>query len=263
MPLHTCQGISRVIFHIGEAFRSVRATLPPLTKSKASGWRHRTAVKRIRRDRAALVATMVRSKPATEGGASLKRFLDLNQCGDWRDGYHFMTDMTNQAIAWTRFQQSMTPDRPFFMYFAPGATHAPHHVSKEWSDKYKGKFDAGWDKYREEALARQITGTPQKPFEGVSLAYTFDDAMAKDRHRTQYFEIVGNRGIYHDGWLARTVHRAAVILFAGIGVLTLRNATRRIGVVASVFAFSSALLVILEPDTPYGGFIRISDASVS
>jgi arylsulfatase len=70
--------------------------------------------------------------------------------------YHFMTDMTNQAVAWVRFQQTMTPDRPFFMYFAPGATHAPHHVPKQWADKYKGKFDAGWDTYREEALARQI-----------------------------------------------------------------------------------------------------------
>ncbi|MDM0012176.1 arylsulfatase [Variovorax sp. J22P168] len=310
--------------------------------------------------------------------------------------YHFMTDMTNQAIAWTRFQQSMTPDKPFFMYFAPGATHAPHHVSKEWSDRYKGKFDAGWDSYREDALVRQIrlgivppgtrlapkpagikdwdkltpderrlfarqmevfagfaeqadyeigrlvkaiedlgamdntlfiyvagdngasaeggatglfneltffngvpesiegqlrnldqwggpetyphyaagwavagdapfawtkqvagdyggtktgmvvhwpkgirsqgeirsqwqyvtdlaptvmeaahlpfptsvNGTVQKPFEGVSLAYTFNDAKAADRRKTQYFEILGNRGIYHDGWLARTVHRA-------------------------------------------------------
>jgi arylsulfatase A-like enzyme len=310
--------------------------------------------------------------------------------------YHFMTDMTNQAIAWVRFQQTMTPDRPFFMYFAPGATHAPHHVSKEWADKYKGKFDSGWDKYREEALARQIklgvvpsgtklapkpagikdwstlsaderrlfarqmevfagfaeqadyeigrlvkslealgvmdntlfvyiagdngsspegglngtsneltffngaqesvadqlkyldkwggpetyphfaagwavagdtpfawtkqvgsdyggstngmvvrwpkgikakgelrtqfthvidlaptvlevaglpfpksvNGTVQKPFEGVSFAYTFDDAKAKDRHTTQYFEILGNRGIYHDGWFARTIHKA-------------------------------------------------------
>ncbi|MDM0029715.1 arylsulfatase [Variovorax saccharolyticus] len=310
--------------------------------------------------------------------------------------YHFMTDMTNQAIAWTRFQQSMTPGRPFFMYFAPGATHAPHHVPKEWADKYKGKFDAGWDKYREDALARQIklgivpagtklapkpagikdwdkltaderrlfarqmevfagfaeqadheigrlvkaiedlgamdntlfiyvagdngasaeggatglfneltffngvpeavedqlknldkwggpetyphyaagwaiagdapfawskqvagdyggtktgmvvhwpkgikakgeirsqwqyitdlaptvldaahlpfprsvNGTVQKPFEGVSMAYTLNDGKAKDRRTTQYFEILGNRGIYHDGWLARTVHRA-------------------------------------------------------
>lgn len=310
--------------------------------------------------------------------------------------YHFMTDMTNQAIAWMRFQQTMTPDRPFFMYFAPGATHAPHHVPKEWADKYKGKFDGGWDKYREEAFERQIklgivppgtkltpkppgirdwatlsadekrlfarqmevfagfaeqadyeigrlrksiedlgvldntlfiyipgdngasaeggstgtsneltffngvqetvadqlknidkwggpetyphfasgwaiagntpfawakqvaadyggtkngmvvhwpkgikakgeirsqwhhvvdiaptvleaaglpfpksvNGTNQKPFEGVSLAYTLNDPKAKDRHLTQYFEILGNRGIYNDGWLARAIHRA-------------------------------------------------------
>jgi arylsulfatase len=310
--------------------------------------------------------------------------------------YHLMTDLTNQAISWTRFQQAMTPDRPFFMYFAPGATHAPHHVPKEWADKYKGKFDGGWDKYREEALARQlklgvvppgtklapkpagikdwdtlsadektlfarqmevfagyaeyadyeigrlvktledlgvmdntlfiyiagdngsspegtldgtsnemtyfngapesvadqlkkldkwggpetyphfaagwavagdppfawtkqvgsdyggstdgmvvhwpkgikargelrtqfhhvvdlaptvleaaglpfprsVNGTAQKPFEGVSFAYTFDDAKAKNRHTTQYFEITGNRGIYHEGWFARTIHKA-------------------------------------------------------
>jgi arylsulfatase len=310
--------------------------------------------------------------------------------------YHFMTDMTNRAIAWMRFQQALTPDKPFFMYFAPGATHASHHVPKEWADKYKGKFDAGWDKYREETLARQIklgvvpagtklapkpkdikdwntlpadekrlfarqmevfagfaeytdreigrlvkaledtgamdntlfiyiagdngasaeggmvgmfneltyfngvqetvadqlknldkwggpetfphyaagwaiagntpfawskqvasdfggtkngtvmrwpkgikakgelrsqwhhvldiaptvleaaslpfpksvNGTAQKPFEGVSFAYTFNDAKAKDRHITQYFEITGNRAIYHDGWLARTIHIA-------------------------------------------------------
>lgn len=309
--------------------------------------------------------------------------------------YHFMTDMTNQAIAWVRFQQSMTPDRPFFVYFAPGATHAPHHVPKAWADRYKGKFDGGWDKYREEALARQIklgivppgtklapkpeaikdwdtlsadekrlfarqmevyagfaehadhevgrmvtaledlgvmdntlfvyiagdngasaegglngtsnemtyfngvqetvadqlqhldqwggpntyphfavgwavagntpfaltkqvggdlggstngmvvhfprrieakgevrsqfhhvvdlaptvlevaglpfpesvNGTTQKPFEGVSLAYTFDDAKAAGRHRTQYFEIAGSRAIFHDGWFARAIHR--------------------------------------------------------
>ncbi len=310
--------------------------------------------------------------------------------------YHFTTDMTNQAIAWVQAQHSLTPDKPFFMYYAPGATHAPHHVAKEWADKYKGKFDAGWDKYREETLARQIklgvvppgtklapkpeaikdwdkltadekrlfarqmevyagfaeqtdyevgrlvealedlgvmdntlfiyiagdngasaegsmvgmfnemsffngvpetvadqlkyldkwggpdtfphyaagwaiagdtpfswakqvasnfggtaddtvirwpkgfvakgevrsqfhhvidiaptvlevaglpmpksvNGTVQKPMEGVSLAYTFNDANAKSRHTTQYFEILGNRAIYHDGWLAGTVHRA-------------------------------------------------------
>jgi arylsulfatase A-like enzyme len=310
--------------------------------------------------------------------------------------YHFTTDMTNQAIQWIRSQQSLTPDKPFFTYFATGATHAPHHVPKDWIAKFKGKFDAGWDKYREETFARQkqlgvipedaklapkpeaikdwdkltpdekklfarqmevfaafaahtdyeigrvvkaiedlgeldntlifyevgdngasaeggmvgmfnemtyfngvqesvpemlknldkwggpetfphmaagwavagntpfmwtkqvaanfggtrnplviswpqrikakgeirsqfhhvvdiaptvleaagipepkkVNGVVQTPIEGVSMAYTFDDANAKGRHRTQYFEIVGNRAIYNDGWVAATVHRA-------------------------------------------------------
>jgi len=310
--------------------------------------------------------------------------------------YHFTTDMTNQAVAWIRYQQALTPDKPFFIYYAPGATHAPHHVPKDWADRYKGKFDQGWDKLREASLQRQIelevvpagtklagkpeaiknwdqlsadeqrlftrqaevyagfaeqtdheigrlvgaiedlgeldntlfiyiagdngasaeggmvgmfnestyfngvaetveeqlkhldqwggpetyphmaagwavafdapfmwtkqvasnyggtrngmvvhwpkgikarneirsqfhhvidiaptilevahlpepkvvNGVKQTPIEGVSLAYTFDDAKAKDRHLTQYFEIFGNRAIYHDGWLAGTVHRA-------------------------------------------------------
>jgi arylsulfatase len=66
-----------------------------------------------------------------------------------------MTDMTNQAIRWVQYQKSLTPDKPFFMYFAPGATHAPHHVPKSWIAKYQGKFDQGWDAIREETLARQ------------------------------------------------------------------------------------------------------------
>ena len=70
--------------------------------------------------------------------------------------YHFTTDMTNQAMSWMKFQKALSPDKPFYMYFAPGATHAPHHVPAEWRDKYKGKFDQGWDKVREETLARQI-----------------------------------------------------------------------------------------------------------
>jgi len=310
--------------------------------------------------------------------------------------YNFMTDMTDKAIAWMQFQKALTPDKPFFMYFAPGATHAPHHVPKEWIAKYKGKFDAGWDALREETLARQITrgvvpagtklaakpeaikdwaslsadekklfarqmevyagfgeyadteigrlvdaigetgqldntliiyilgdngtsaeggmngmfsemtyfngvqetvadmlekydewggpttyphmaagwavagdtpfmwtkqvasnfggtrngmivswpkrvtargevrsqfhhvidvaptvleaaslpepksvnGTVQEPIEGVSMMYTFDDAKAESRHKTQYFEIFGNRAIYADGWFAGTIHRA-------------------------------------------------------
>jgi arylsulfatase len=71
------------------------------------------------------------------------------------EGYHFTEDMTDKAIEWARQQKSLMPDKPFFMYFAPGATHAPHHVPTEWSDKYKGRFDQGWDALREEILERQ------------------------------------------------------------------------------------------------------------
>ena len=59
------------------------------------------------------------------------------------EGYHFTEDMTDRAIDWVRQQKALMPDKPFFVYFAPGATHAPHHVPQEWADKYKGQFDAG------------------------------------------------------------------------------------------------------------------------
>jgi arylsulfatase len=71
------------------------------------------------------------------------------------EGYHFTADMTDKAIAWVGQQKALMPDKPFFIYFAPGATHAPHHVPTEWSDKYRGRFDAGWDALREEIIARQ------------------------------------------------------------------------------------------------------------
>jgi arylsulfatase len=71
------------------------------------------------------------------------------------EGYHFTEDLTDHAITWVQRQKSLVPDKPFFMYFAPGATHAPHHVAPEWSAKYKGTFDAGWDVLREQTLARQ------------------------------------------------------------------------------------------------------------
>jgi len=70
--------------------------------------------------------------------------------------YHFMNDMTNQAVAWMKFQKAMTPDKPYFMFFAPGATHAPHHVPQKYIDKWKGKFDGGWDVMRQQILDRQI-----------------------------------------------------------------------------------------------------------
>jgi arylsulfatase A-like enzyme len=71
------------------------------------------------------------------------------------EGYHLTEDLADHAVSWVRSQKALMPDKPFFMYFAPGATHAPHHVPKEWIDKYKDKFSHGWDRQREITLARQ------------------------------------------------------------------------------------------------------------
>jgi arylsulfatase A-like enzyme len=69
--------------------------------------------------------------------------------------YHLTTDIVDKAIAWVRQAKSISPDRPYFLYVATGATHAPHHTPKEWIEKFKGQFDEGWDKYREQTLERQ------------------------------------------------------------------------------------------------------------
>jgi arylsulfatase len=71
------------------------------------------------------------------------------------EGYHLTEDLADRAVGWVRQQKALMPDRPFFVYFAPGATHAPHHVPKEWADKYAGQFDDGWDVQRERTFARQ------------------------------------------------------------------------------------------------------------
>ncbi len=68
--------------------------------------------------------------------------------------YHLSEDLADDAITWLRNQKAFQPDKPFFMYWATGASHGPYHITKEWADKYKGKFDDGWDKYRERAFAR-------------------------------------------------------------------------------------------------------------
>ena len=68
-------------------------------------------------------------------------------------GYHLSEDLADEAVSWLRTHRALSPDRPFFMYWASGAIHGPHHIFKEWADKYKGKFDDGWDAYRERAFA--------------------------------------------------------------------------------------------------------------
>ena len=124
--------------------------------------------------------------------------------------YNFMTDMTNQAIQWTQAQKSLTPDRPFFIYFAPGATHAPHHVPKEWIAKYKGQFDQGWDKLREETLARQIklgvvpAGTKLAPKPEAIKDW---DTLSADEKRlfARQMEVFAGFGEYADFEIGRLI----------------------------------------------------------
>ena len=72
------------------------------------------------------------------------------------EDYHLSEDMKDKALEWLGQHKSFAPDKPFFMYWAPGAVHGPHHVFKEWADKYKGKFDFGWDEYRDRVFQRQL-----------------------------------------------------------------------------------------------------------
>ena len=71
------------------------------------------------------------------------------------EGYHLTTDLADKAVSYLRLHNAIDPEKPFFMYFAPGACHAPHQVAKEWADKFKGQFDQGWDKVQAETLERQ------------------------------------------------------------------------------------------------------------
>ena len=131
-----------------------------------------------------------------------------------KPGYNFMTDMTDQAIAWMKFEKALTPDKPFFMYFAPGATHAPHHVPKEWIDKNKGRFDAGWDKMREATLARQIEmGVVPK---GTKLAAKPSDIKDWDKLSADEQKLFARQMEVYSGFGEYTDHEIGR-LFAAIG----------------------------------------------
>src|ERR1044072_258664 len=72
-----------------------------------------------------------------------------------QEGYHLTEDLSDHAISFIADAKQVAPNKPFYLHFCTGAPHAPHHVAKEWADRYTGRFDAGWDAYREEAFARQ------------------------------------------------------------------------------------------------------------
>jgi arylsulfatase A-like enzyme len=154
-------------------------------------------------------------------------------------GWNLITAMADDAIEYLDRVTAINPDQPFFIYYVPGAVHAPHHPTPEWIKKISDMhlFDGvrqgmaiSWPKVITDkgGIRNQfhhvidivptileatdikapevVDGIPQKPIEGVSMMYTFDkkNANAPSTHRTQYFEMMGDHAIYHDGWIAST-----------------------------------------------------------
>ncbi len=128
------------------------------------------------------------------------------------EGYHFMTDMTDRAISWLRYSKSVAPQKPLPLYFAPGAAHAPHHAPKEWREKFKGQFDAGWDSVREATYQRQLEMGIIPP--GTELTPRPDwvkpwDSLSSDE-KTLYARFMENFA----GFLAFTDHECGRLLAA-------------------------------------------------
>jgi arylsulfatase A-like enzyme len=126
------------------------------------------------------------------------------------EGYHFTEDMTDKAVSWVRQQKALMADKPFFMYFALGACHAPHHVPKEWADKYKGKFDQGWDKLREEILTRQKKAgvVPQN----AELTKRPEDIQAWDEVDPKMKPVLAREMEVYAGFLEHTDHHVGRLI---------------------------------------------------
>lgn len=138
-----------------------------------------------------------------------------------KENYHFTDDMTDQAVNWVKGQQSMTPDKPFFMYFATGAVHAPHHVPQEWIEKFHGKFDDGWDKVREATVERQKkagvipanTQMPPRP----------EDLAAWDSLPEAHKKLFRRQAEVFAGFVAHTDHNVGRLVDAIDGIGELEN----------------------------------------
>ncbi len=120
------------------------------------------------------------------------------------DGYHFTEDMTDRAIAWVRQSSALTPDRPFFMYYAPGATHAPHHVPLEWADRYRGQFDDGWDALRDRIFAEQKRRGVVP--EDAELTARHDEIPAWDDMPAELKPVLARQMEVYAGFLEHTDH---------------------------------------------------------
>ncbi len=135
------------------------------------------------------------------------------------EGYTLNEDLADHAIRWVRQQKALMPDKPFFMYYAPGATHAPHHVPHEWSDKYKGKFDGGWDKLREETFARQqkLGVIPQN----AQLTKRHKEIPSWDEMDAELKPVLARQMEIYAGFMEQTDHEIGRLLGAveDLGVL--------------------------------------------
>jgi arylsulfatase A-like enzyme len=135
------------------------------------------------------------------------------------EGYTLTEDLADRAITWVRQQKALVPDKPFFMYFAPGATHAPHHVPKAWSDKYRGKFDGGWDTLREKIIARQKRLNVVPP--DAELTRRHDEIPSWDEMPDELKPVLARQMELYAGFLEQTDHEVGRVIDAidGLGVL--------------------------------------------
>jgi arylsulfatase A-like enzyme len=132
-----------------------------------------------------------------------------------KKGYHLSEDIAEDAIQWLREQKAYAPDKPFFMYWAPGASHGPHQVTKEWADKYKGKFDDGWDAYRERVFARakekgwipKSAALTPRPESMASWASIPDDEKPFQRRLMEVFAGFTEHADYNAGRVIHEIER--------------------------------------------------------
>ncbi len=119
-----------------------------------------------------------------------------------KDNYHLTEDLADKAIEWIARQKVSAPDKPFFCYFAPAAVHAPHHVAPEWSDRFKGQFEAGWDQLREEIYARQLESGVIPP--GTKLTERPDEVPSWDEYPDEYKPVASRLMEVFAGFMAHT-----------------------------------------------------------
>jgi arylsulfatase len=135
------------------------------------------------------------------------------------EGYHLTEDLADRAVGWMRQQKALMPDKPFFVYFAPGATHAPHHVPKEWADKYAGQFDDGWDVQRERTFTRQKELGVIPADAGLTARHT--EITAWDDMPDALKPVLAREMEVYAGFLEHTDHQVGRLIDAldGLGIL--------------------------------------------